>query len=173
MDISFNCTNCGQRLEVDERGAGTTTDCPKCGKPVYVPNRPPASSAQPPMKVSLNPMRPSSSLPPSIEGSLQCVVIAGILLIIALVLYRSGLVAGMILYTLAIPFQIGALFCAIFGICHGSIKHGLGLLAAVGMLCVLSVIGPLWFQARAVTTFGPMMEDQTKQMEQFMKQFHQ
>jgi DNA-directed RNA polymerase subunit RPC12/RpoP len=173
MEISFNCTNCGQKLEANERGAGITIDCPKCHKPVYIPSRPVVSAAQSPMKVTLNLAQPSSSLPPAIEGSLQCVVFAAILLIVAFTLYRSGLVVGMIFYAIAIPFQIGALLCAVFGICHGSIKHGLALLAAVGLLCALNIIGPLWFQAKAVTTMGPIMEDQQKQMEQLLKQFHQ
>jgi len=40
MDINFRCDKCGQNLEVDEAGAGMTVDCPKCGKPVYVPTKP-------------------------------------------------------------------------------------------------------------------------------------
>ena len=40
MDISFCCDKCKQDLLVDEAGTGTTMDCPKCGKPVYIPNGP-------------------------------------------------------------------------------------------------------------------------------------
>ena len=172
MDISFNCTNCGQRLEVDEGGAGISIDCPKCHKPVYVPSRSDVAMP-PPMRVTVNIPRQSNSIPHSIDGGLHCVVIALVLLFIGLSMFRSGLVASMILYTLAIPFEIGALLCGIYGICHGSVKHGIALLAAVGVLFVLIVIGPFWFQARAFTTLGPPMEDQMKQMEQMMKQFHQ
>jgi DNA-directed RNA polymerase subunit RPC12/RpoP len=38
-DIVFSCVSCGQSLTVDARGAGMSVDCPKCGKPVYVPSR--------------------------------------------------------------------------------------------------------------------------------------
>jgi DNA-directed RNA polymerase subunit RPC12/RpoP len=37
MDIHFDCSHCGQALEVDDAGAGITIDCPQCGKPVYIP----------------------------------------------------------------------------------------------------------------------------------------
>ena len=51
MDITFQCDNCGQNLEVEEAGAGMTVDCPKCGKPVYVPTKstkPPATAPRVP-----------------------------------------------------------------------------------------------------------------------------
>jgi hypothetical protein len=38
-DIVFSCGSCGQSLAVDASGAGLSVDCPKCGKPVYVPSR--------------------------------------------------------------------------------------------------------------------------------------
>ena len=171
MDITFSCTNCGQRLEVDESGAGVSIDCPKCGKPVYVPSRQNVSTQQPSMRASLNPTQESSSLPPSIEGSLHCIFIATVLSVLGLVLFRYGSVAGMICYALAIPFQIGALLCAIYGICLGSIKHGLALLAGVAVLCVLVTVGPLWGIAKMHTVTSPMLEDWQKQMEQMMKQY--
>jgi len=37
MDISFNCDKCGQRLAIDEAGAGQIVDCPKCKTPLEVP----------------------------------------------------------------------------------------------------------------------------------------
>lgn len=40
MDIEFFCSHCGQSLVIDGTGAGTTVDCPKCGKPAYVPSKP-------------------------------------------------------------------------------------------------------------------------------------
>ena len=109
------------------------------------------------------------SLPPSIEGGLHCVLIAAVLQIIGLVLFRMGYAAGVVFYFVATPFQIGALLCAIFGICHGSVKHGLALLGGVGVLCALIAFGPLWGVAKIHTTTAPMMEDAQKQMEQMMK----
>jgi DNA-directed RNA polymerase subunit RPC12/RpoP len=173
MDISFNCTNCGQRLEVDERGAGISTDCPKCGKPVYVPSRPTVSEAQAPMRVILNPTEKPGALPPFIEGSLHCIFIAAVLMILGLFFFRAGSIAGMVLYTLAIPFHISALLCAIYGICKGFIRHGLGLLAGVAVLYVLFLGGPLWGMAKLHTTTSPMMEDMQKQMEEMQQMFRQ
>ena len=40
MDITFNCEKCGQPLTIDESGAGQLIDCPKCGIPVEVPQKP-------------------------------------------------------------------------------------------------------------------------------------
>lgn len=39
MDITFNCTGCGQRVVVDEAGAGRQVQCPKCGQTLTVPNQ--------------------------------------------------------------------------------------------------------------------------------------
>jgi uncharacterized membrane protein YdbT with pleckstrin-like domain len=39
MDIEFFCSHCGQSLVVGDDGAGITIDCPKCGKPAYVPSQ--------------------------------------------------------------------------------------------------------------------------------------
>src|SRR5688500_4725765 len=33
MDITFNRSSCGQSLTIEQAGAGSTVDCPKCGKP--------------------------------------------------------------------------------------------------------------------------------------------
>lgn len=37
MDIEFNCEHCGQSLTVDESGAGSVVNCPKCSESVLVP----------------------------------------------------------------------------------------------------------------------------------------
>src|SRR5882672_4592476 len=98
MDITFSCSNCDQKLIVDELGAGTSIDCPQCGKPVYVPTAP----SRIPVPASANYQVLSSSraryqsLPPSIEGGIHSLAIAGVLLIIGLVLFRVGYVAGMV-----------------------------------------------------------------------------
>lgn len=38
MDILFGCPECGQRMVIDEAGAGLGIQCPKCGCDVSVPN---------------------------------------------------------------------------------------------------------------------------------------
>jgi hypothetical protein len=178
MDITFSCVNCGQSLTADESGAGISIDCPNCGKPVYVPSRATQSPVEP-VRIAVKPVRPiaradhpathSNPIPPSVEGGLHCLVIATVLAVAGLVLFRMGSVAGMVCYAAGIPFQVGAMLCAIYGICHGPIKHGLALLAGVSALCVLVMVGPLWFQMRMITTMSPMMEDAQKQMEQMLK----
>jgi len=180
MDITFNCKHCGQLLEIDEQGAGVSIDCPKCGKPAYVPSRPTTSSPQTPVRVAPifpQPAVPSRVkqgklpfLPPSIEGGLHCLVIATVLMIVGLVLFRMGLVASMICYALAIPFQVGALLCSVYGICKGSVKHGLALLAGVAVLCALIMLGPLWSLAKFHVSASPLMEEQQKMMEQMLGQ---
>lgn len=49
MDITFPCSKCGQRLVVDESGAGVQVQCPKCGQSLTVstPSRPAAQSVTP------------------------------------------------------------------------------------------------------------------------------
>jgi predicted RNA-binding Zn-ribbon protein involved in translation (DUF1610 family)/tetratricopeptide (TPR) repeat protein len=37
MDINFSCAKCGQRLVVDQTGAGLQVPCPKCGENITVP----------------------------------------------------------------------------------------------------------------------------------------
>ena len=37
MDITFNCTSCGQELAADEAGAGSEIECPSCAKPILIP----------------------------------------------------------------------------------------------------------------------------------------
>lgn len=37
MDITFSCNKCGQRIAIDEAGAGQLVDCPKCRTPLEVP----------------------------------------------------------------------------------------------------------------------------------------
>jgi DNA-directed RNA polymerase subunit RPC12/RpoP len=59
MDIEFFCSHCGQSLVIDDSGAGTTVDCPKCGKPVYVPSKPVSQ----PVPV------PSPTIPPPHTGT--------------------------------------------------------------------------------------------------------
>jgi hypothetical protein len=52
MDISFTCDNCGQKLEVDESGAGMTIPCPTCEQVLTIPlkNEEVPSPSQPSIK---------------------------------------------------------------------------------------------------------------------------
>ena len=59
-DIHFNCSKCGQTLEVDESGVGMQVNCPKCNQSITVP---PASSPAKPV-VRLVPQPPSSGTIP-------------------------------------------------------------------------------------------------------------
>src|SRR5208282_1794377 len=45
MDISFNCSNCGTRILIDEAGAGMLVQRPKCNQSLTVPM---ANATEPP-----------------------------------------------------------------------------------------------------------------------------
>jgi DNA-directed RNA polymerase subunit RPC12/RpoP len=54
MDIVFKCPHCEQELEVDDRGVGSTLECPACSNTITVPARAPggpAPAAAPPANV--------------------------------------------------------------------------------------------------------------------------
>ena len=38
MDITFRCPMCGQRMVIDQAGAGLIIKCAKCGRDVRVPS---------------------------------------------------------------------------------------------------------------------------------------
>jgi DNA-directed RNA polymerase subunit RPC12/RpoP len=48
MDIVFKCPHCEQELEVDDRGVGSTLECPACSNTITVPARPPGGAAPAP-----------------------------------------------------------------------------------------------------------------------------
>ena len=53
MDISFICKKCSQPLTIDETGAGTIVECPKCATSLTVPDKQSENSpAQPPSQAS-------------------------------------------------------------------------------------------------------------------------
>jgi hypothetical protein len=58
MDITFLCDGCGQHLTIDEAGAGITIDCPKCGKPVYVPSKQPTETWTTPIRIEVKSAKP-------------------------------------------------------------------------------------------------------------------
>lgn len=60
MPIQFRCAYCNQLLGIARRKAGTTVNCPTCGKPIVVPT-PEPNQAEPPMP----PARPVSGPSPS------------------------------------------------------------------------------------------------------------
>ena len=39
MDITFECDGCGQDIVIDEAGAGSVVECPKCRARVLVPDK--------------------------------------------------------------------------------------------------------------------------------------
>ncbi|HUJ08825.1 MAG TPA: restriction endonuclease [Verrucomicrobiae bacterium] len=63
MDIEFSCSHCGQSLVIDEAGAGTSIDCPKCAKPVYVPSAPVKTSNTPPPVLAQTPKQSLGKAP--------------------------------------------------------------------------------------------------------------
>jgi hypothetical protein len=62
MDISFNCSKCGQSMVIDEDAAGVTIDCPNCGEPSYVPSQSAVIADEPePLAVATSPPLPPES----------------------------------------------------------------------------------------------------------------
>lgn len=152
MDITFNCSNCGKHLVVDEAAAGITIDCPGCGKPVYVPSTP-AQGA--PMRVEVksttrkvtanNPLVPTfsgqeqSTVHPSIAAGLHCLVILFGIQIVGFLLLRQGVFwAGIVFMFASTPFMIAPLLCGVYGMCVGNVKHGLLVVAGLALIIGLS-----------------------------------
>jgi DNA-directed RNA polymerase subunit RPC12/RpoP len=52
LDIPFNCIKCGQKILIDEAGAGMVVNCPSCSASITVPNKstPSVVKAPPPIK---------------------------------------------------------------------------------------------------------------------------
>jgi hypothetical protein len=59
MDIMFKCNTCGQSMVIDGVGAGTTIDCPNCGRPTYVPSKS-TGIAVDPKSIAILPAQPST-----------------------------------------------------------------------------------------------------------------
>jgi hypothetical protein len=83
MDISFNCSKCGQSMVIDEDAAGVTIDCPNCGEPSHVPSQSAVVADEPePFAVStsppLSPEPPAQILPPNSVTTRTEVVVTGI-----------------------------------------------------------------------------------------------
>lgn len=76
MDISFNCSKCGQSMVIDGVAAGSTIDCPNCGQPSYVPSKSAAIPTLPPQP-SLPPMppQPPPQIPPPVRVAARTVVV--------------------------------------------------------------------------------------------------
>ena len=63
MDISFHCDKCGQKLELDEAGAGTTVECPQCRQSLTVPIKKKTTSA---------PLPPPTDSPTNLQNCPDC-----------------------------------------------------------------------------------------------------
>jgi predicted RNA-binding Zn-ribbon protein involved in translation (DUF1610 family) len=64
MDITFDCEKCGQRIEIDEKGAGRQVQCPKCGQRLLVPGARSVKNPAPPLV--------PVPLPPSTSDTKKC-----------------------------------------------------------------------------------------------------
>ncbi len=86
MDINFNCSQCNQKLAVDQTAAGATVNCPTCSTPLVVPTAPPPS---PPPPASANP-------PPAPQSRARGLAITSLVLGIVGVVPIVGLATGLI-----------------------------------------------------------------------------
>ncbi len=64
MDIIFHCGKCGQRIAIDEEGAGLEAQCPKCGADERVPPKPPERKIRLKTGNISDPSQPPPSGPP-------------------------------------------------------------------------------------------------------------
>jgi phage FluMu protein Com len=92
MDIRFNCPHCNQTLTVEERGAGTTVNCPSCKKKIEIPRA--TAAPPPPLPAEPKAMQQSQTRQPQKQTSFwTCGTMAGfavlglIAVVVALVLW--------------------------------------------------------------------------------------
>ena len=197
MDISFTCDKCGKKLVVDEAGAGITIDCPGCGKPIYVPSSSPPSRQDTPERVEVKSAKPKSpfipapvtskyplvppssareksTIHPSIEAGVHCLLILIGIQFVAFLAMRESFVWAISLEAASLPFACAALLCPIYGMCISHVRQGLLILAGLGLFFGLSY----WVMYSSVMppSFGQRqveeMQRQTQeQMQQMLKQF--
>ena len=65
MDIICICEKCGQKIVIDEAGAGIAVDCPHCGKPICVPSGAPFTARNGPVRIEASSARPVSLATPT------------------------------------------------------------------------------------------------------------
>ena len=68
MDITFNCTKCGQQIAIDEAAAGQLVDCPKCKTPHEVPYESVVPVAVPPTPSAPPQPEPPAALAQKVQG---------------------------------------------------------------------------------------------------------
>jgi DNA-directed RNA polymerase subunit RPC12/RpoP len=189
MDISFTCDKCGKHLVVDEAGAGITIDCPECGKPIYVPSSPPPSRQDTPVRVEVKPATPKSKyipapaphnnplLPPSstrekstvhpsIEAGVHCLLILVGILFVGFMLIREDVFWAYPVMGVATVFGTAAFLCAVYGMCHGHVRHGLLVLAGLSLIVgVSSWVGPSIAMAAGMHQAEEMQQQMFKQFQ--------
>lgn len=126
MEIKFNCPNCDQHLSMDETGAGSEVNCPRCSQAMIVPGLP--ASTPPPLAPPLP--QPRGLQPPAPRR-------ARALAIWSLVLALIGLVPILGLGTGVIGLLLGVIALA-----KGTTSKGLAVAGTV-VGCVASLMIPL------------------------------
>jgi hypothetical protein len=191
MDITFSCDGCGQRLTIDEAGAGITIDCPRCGKPSYVPSKPILETKTTPIRVEVGSAKPyhtpetapqsvtypvtspyvnrkDDSIHPAIVGGLTCLLLFVACGFVGLVLmYQNPLRVMPLLYAI-VPFATAAFLCAVYGICVGHVRHGALLIAGISLI---SVFGFFATMQVTLSSAGRLTDEMLKQQEEMLKQF--
>ena len=168
MDIVLNCPACGQRLTVDEAGAGLTVSCPTCGAPLVVPKAGAAGSPSAAIETAMSgmsPAQPATSESPR-AGPSQHFEVSPFKWILqgigdglrgAPVLF-IGLLCALIIYALAAAvlcigdfFVFGPLLCGMWAMALGILRRQPGALGRIfdgfgtfwravglGLLCMLT-----------------------------------
>ncbi len=167
MDIVLNCPACGQRLAVDEAGAGLEVSCPTCGAPLVVPEAGDAGSASVAIGIAsaTSPAQPATLESPRagpsmffevspfqwiLRGTMDGLRGAPILFL--------GLLCALIIYALAAAvlcigdfFVFGPLLCGVWAMALGILRRQPGALGrmfdgfgtfwravGLGLLCMLT-----------------------------------
>jgi hypothetical protein len=158
MDIEFFCSHCGQSLVVDGSGAGSTFDCPKCSKPVYVPSQPitqPTRIPTPELPSKAGAQKPLGQLsrpPVTSKSTTAPVTLSGHNL--ALSTDESVILQGRMHGAVVAMPAIGVvLACTAFGVLYAVIQHLLSGMAGASTLSAIFLLPcfPLLFFGAAGT----------------------
>ena len=156
MDISLQCSQCGQAVIMKESGPGTSVNCPKCGNLMAVRVAPAAPGHK-------------RTVHPSIVASLYCLGVLALLLGLQVFLIRQNPAVAVLPVFAALPFQVAALLCLIYGLCQGNIKSGLLLLGGLALMLALSC----GIQFGAILAASTAQSPQIEQLQQLQKQLEQ
>ena len=175
--ITVDCPKCGKPVYVPSSAPLTEKDGPvriemPFAKPMPpaapippVPSRPVGLSYGSTSNIEHRTPNVEQGVHPSIVASLRCLIIGAVLLFGALIAMHQDFTLTPVLSSMATPFLVAALLCAVYGMCIGQVNQGLLLVAGLSLILGLF----FWVYFRAI----PSPTDVQRQIEQQMRQFPQ